>query len=94
MSLSFTAVADKEGKLVEYVYPLKTDGKAATPRRVLHHRHDQVAACHSEVYSPTHLIALKALGDKTVEFSFEKNQALLDKDFQLFYSTGDKDESA
>src|SRR5262249_23067982 len=26
VSLSFTAVAEKEGRLVEYVYPLKTDG--------------------------------------------------------------------
>src|SRR6476469_3724064 len=28
VSVRFTAVAPKDGKLVEYVYPLKTDGKA------------------------------------------------------------------
>src|SRR5438477_11099747 len=30
VSLSFTAVANREGDLVEYVYPLKTDGKATS----------------------------------------------------------------
>src|SRR6476469_3972297 len=28
VAVRFTAVAPKEGKLIEYVYPLKTDGKA------------------------------------------------------------------
>src|SRR6202790_4809934 len=30
VALSFSAVAQKEGNLVEYVYPLKTDGKATS----------------------------------------------------------------
>src|SRR5207302_10733993 len=29
--------------------------------------------------------------DKEVSVSFDRNQGLLDKDFQMFYSTGDKD---
>ena len=43
------------------------------------------------VYSPTHAITLKRTGDKEVTVNFDKSQGLLDKDFQLFYSLGDKD---
>src|SRR5262249_46124414 len=43
------------------------------------------------VYSPTHAISISRLSDKEVSLAFEKEQAILDKDFQLFYSLGDKD---
>ncbi|HMF14939.1 MAG TPA: VWA domain-containing protein, partial [Gemmataceae bacterium] len=43
------------------------------------------------VYSPTHALTIKRVSDKEVAVEFEKNQGLLDKDFQMFYSTGDKD---
>jgi Ca-activated chloride channel homolog len=92
VALSFTAVAGKEGKLVEYVYPLKTDGKATSTLEEF----SIAATIKSEhnvtnVYSPTHSISLKRANDKEVTVSFDKNQGLLDKDFQLFYATGDKD---
>jgi Ca-activated chloride channel family protein len=92
VSLSFTAVASKEGKLVEYVYPLKTDGKATSTLEefaitaVIKSEHNV-----TNVYSPTHSISLKRANDKEVTVSFDKSQGLLDKDFQLFYATGDKD---
>ncbi len=92
VALSFTSVASKEGKLVEYVYPLKTDGKATSTLEEF----SITAAIRSEhnvtnVYSPTHSISLKRSNDKEVTVTFDKSQGLLDKDFQLFYATGDKD---
>ena len=77
---------------VEYVYPLKTDGKAAATLEEF----SITATIKSQhgvanVYSPTHAITLKRTNDKEVTVNFDKNQELLDKDFQLFYSTGDKD---
>src|SRR5215469_4011396 len=92
VSLSFTAVANKEGKLVEYVYPLKTNGKATSTLEEF----AITATIKSEhnvtnVYSPTHSISLKRASDKEVAVTFDQNQGLLDKDFQLFYATGDKD---
>src|SRR4029077_2157845 len=45
----------------------------------------------SNVYSPTHAISLQRQSDHEVSVSFDRNQGLLDKDFQLFYSTSDKD---
>jgi Ca-activated chloride channel family protein len=92
VALSFTSVAAKEGKLVEYVYPLKTNGKATSTLEefslsaVIKSKHTV-----SNVYSPTHSISLKRADDKEVTVTFDQNQALLDKDFQLFYATGDKD---
>ncbi len=92
IALSFTSVASKEGKLVEYIYPLKTNGKATSTLEEF----SLTATIKSEhnvtnVYSPTHSISLKRASDKEVTVNFDKSQALLDKDFQLFYATGDKD---
>jgi Ca-activated chloride channel family protein len=92
VALRFTSVAPKEGKLVEYVYPLKTDGKATSTLEefaitaTLKSEHNV-----TNVYSPTHSISLKRTSDKEVTVTFDQNQGLLDKDFQLFYATGDKD---
>ncbi len=92
VAVSFTAVIDREGALVEYIYPLKTDGKATSTLQefaitaTIKSQHGV-----QNVYSPTHAIALKRVNDKEVNVTFERNQGLLDKDFQLFYQIGDKD---
>jgi Ca-activated chloride channel family protein len=92
VTLSYTAVAERQGDLVEYVYPLKTDGKAtATLEKFAIEA--TVTSPHGvqNVYSPTHAIALKRANDRQVNVQFEREQGLLDKDFQLFYQLGDKD---
>jgi Ca-activated chloride channel family protein len=43
------------------------------------------------VYSPTHSLAVSRANDRELTVNFEREQGLLDKDFQLFYSLGDKD---
>jgi Ca-activated chloride channel family protein len=92
VAVSFTAVAQKDGNLIEYIYPLKTDGKATATlegfsvQATIKSQHPI-----TNVYSPTHSISLKRVSDTEVDVQFDKNQAQLDKDFQLFYSTSDKD---
>jgi len=92
LSLSYTHVAPSEGGLVEYVYPVRTDGKSTrtleefSVKATIRSQHPV-----QNVYSPTHAIATSRTGDKQVSVTFEKSQAYLDRDFQLFYSTGDKD---
>jgi Ca-activated chloride channel family protein len=92
LTLSFTSVAPRDSSLVEYVYPLKTDGKAT---RTLEKFSIQatIKAQHpiQNVYSPTHAINVSRPSDRSATINFEKEQALLDKDFQLFYAVGDKD---
>ena len=89
VKLSYTAVAPKDGNAVEFVYPLKTDGKGA---RVLEEFSVKLSIKSStaiqSVYSPTHAIDTKRVTDKHVEVEFARTQATLDKDFQLFYGTG------
>jgi Ca-activated chloride channel family protein len=92
VALTYTAVADKEAKLVEYVYPLKTDGKATATLE----NFSITATIKSEhnitnVYSPSHSITVKRKNDRELTVAFDKDQGLLDRDFQLFYATGDKD---
>ncbi len=92
VSLSFKAVAPKEGKLVEYVYPLKGDGKALSTLEkfsitaVVKSQHGL-----TNVYSPSHTLSVRRQSDKQITVSFDKEQGLLDRDFQLFYSTGKDD---
>jgi len=88
VKLSYTSVAPKDGNAVEFVYPLKTDGKAT---RILEEFSVKLSIKSStpiqSVYSPTHAIEVKRVSDKHTEVEFSRNQATLDKDFQLFYGT-------
>jgi Ca-activated chloride channel homolog len=92
VALSYTSVANRDAGLVEYIYPLKTDGKAT---RTLQEFSIQATIKSQQpiqsIYSPTHAISINRTNDRDVSVKFEKSQGLLDKDFQLFYSTSDKD---
>jgi Ca-activated chloride channel family protein len=92
VAFSYTSVAPKEGGLVEYIYPLKTDGKATATLEAFSIQ-ATVRSQHGvqNVYSPTHALTIRRTSDQDVQVAFERNQGLLDKDFQLFYSTGNKD---
>ena len=92
VKISFTSVAPMEQGVVKYVYPLKTDGRGAqtleefSVKLAIKSQHPV-----QNVYSPTHAIDVTRRGDREVAVEFEKNQALLDKDFQLFYGLGNQE---
>jgi Ca-activated chloride channel family protein len=92
VALSYTSVATRDAGLVEYIYPLKTDGKAVG---TLEDFSIQATIKSQQpiqnIYSPTHLITVTRPNDHEAQVKFDRNQGLLDKDFQLFYATGDKD---
>jgi len=92
VKISFTAVAPQDNGVVEYIYPLKTDGKGTRTLEEFSVKAN-IKSQHpiQNVYSPTHAIALTRVNDKEVRMTFERNQAMLDKDFQLFYSVGNKE---
>jgi Ca-activated chloride channel homolog len=88
VKVSYTHVAPKESGLVEFLYPAKTDGRAtrtldAFSMRIVLKSKTPIQT----VYSPTHAVAVQRKSDREVIVDFEKYQALLDKDFQLFYAT-------
>src|SRR5439155_857379 len=68
VAVSFQAVAKKEGKLVQYVYPLKSDGRAVATLEKFSVK-ATVKSQHgvANVYSPTHALSLRRTSDKEVE---------------------------
>ncbi|HEV3084389.1 MAG TPA: VIT domain-containing protein [Gemmataceae bacterium] len=92
VAISYTAMAAQDAGAVEYIYPLKTDGKATSTLQEFSIQ-ATIKSQHpiQNIYSPTHAIAITRPNDHEAVVKFEKNQAWLDKDFQLFYATGDKD---
>jgi Ca-activated chloride channel family protein len=65
VALSYASVANQDAGLVEYIYPLKTDGKATRTLEAFSLR-AQIESQHpiQNVYSPTHAIMLKRDGPK------------------------------
>lgn len=92
LKISYKFVAPKDGNVIEYGYPMKTDGKATRTLEEfslainIRSRHTV-----QNVYSPTHAIATARKSENEVNVTFERNQALLDRDFTLYYGSGDKD---
>src|SRR4051794_9991418 len=72
VKLSFKSIAPKDGDVVEYVYPLKTDGKGT---RTLEEFSVKISLKSQHpiqnVYSPTHAIDIKRKGEKEVGIEFE-----------------------
>ncbi len=92
VAVRFTSVTPKEGKLIEYLYPLRAAGRMTQTLQkfsieaIVKSQHGVV-----NVYSPTHALELNRKSDNEVVIRFDKNQGSLDRDFQLFYSTGKDD---
>jgi Ca-activated chloride channel family protein len=92
ISLSYTALAPAEEGLVEYVYPLRTDARAvSTLEKFVLNVNLQSQHAIQNIYSPTHAITVTRPNDRQAVIAFEKEQAVLDKDFLLYYTAGGKD---
>ncbi len=89
VAVEFTSVAGADNGVIEYVYPLKTDGKAiSTLEKFAVNVHLKSQHALQNIYSPTHRISTTRANDHEANVVFEKNQALLDSDFQLYYQVG------
>ncbi|MBI1831582.1 MAG: VWA domain-containing protein [Planctomycetes bacterium] len=92
ISISYTSVSSSDNGLIEYMYPMRTDGKAAETLEKFSiniNLKDQRPL--TNIYSPSHPITITRPNDKEAVIGFEKNAAILDRDFQLFYQAGSKD---
>jgi Ca-activated chloride channel family protein len=92
LAVSFTSVAGSDAGLVEYVYPLRAEGKAAHTLEKFTLEAD-LKAQHplQNVYSPTHPITVTRLNDRHARVRYEGRGLALDKDFQLYYTAASKD---
>lgn len=92
VAVKYSVLATQDNGLIEYTYPLRTDGKATSTlekfsiQATLKGQH-----AIQNVYSPTHAVSVKRIADREVRVEFEREQALLDRDFTLYYSLSDKD---
>lgn len=89
VKISFKAIAHKDRGVVEYIYPLKTDGKNTRTLEEFSVRISLKSQTPIQnPYSPTHAITVTRKSDREAVIEFAREQAMLDKDFQLFYGTG------
>ena len=92
VSLTYSSVLNRDNGTVEYNYPLKGDNGF---RQTLEDFSIEASIKSPDpiqnVFSPTHAIAVTRKSDREVTVKFDKNQAFLDKDFQLFYACNPKE---
>jgi Ca-activated chloride channel family protein len=86
VTLTYTSVAAQDAGAVQYIYPLKAASEGLSLHAVIKSKHGV-----QSVYSPSHAITVKKDSDHEAHVSCEPKQGNSDKDFQLFYSLGDKD---
>lgn len=94
LEIEYSQVLRRDAGMHCYTYPLKTPGQAA---RTLEDFTVTARITSKEaiknVYSPTHqdLMGISRKGDHEVVIGFEKNRAVLDKDFVLYYTVSEKE---
>jgi Ca-activated chloride channel family protein len=92
VSLSYTSVAANDGGLIEYVYPLRGDGKNATAVEnvsievTLKSQHPL-----QSIYSPSHAITVTRADDRHATAHLKGTAASGARDFQLYYTSGGED---
>jgi len=78
--------------VLSYVYPMRTDARSA---RTLEDFTVSVEINSKtpikSVYSPTHRVGVNRKGDHAAVAGFERDDAALDRDFELYYSISEKD---
>ncbi|MFH1436686.1 MAG: VIT domain-containing protein [Pseudomonadota bacterium] len=90
VQISFTQTLSGYKNLYKYVYPLKTGGPQARTKEDF----TFTASLKStdpikSVYSPSHEVDVQFNGPKEAVIGFEENQALLDRDFILYFNVTD-----
>ena len=90
LAVSYTSIAGNDAGLIEYVYPLRADAKGSGRALEKFSLEATLKAQQpiTTVYSPTHAVTISRPSDRQVIVRFEKQQAALDKDFQLYYAAG------
>ncbi|MGE0785838.1 MAG: VIT domain-containing protein [Sandaracinaceae bacterium] len=92
IEIEFTQTLDYHDSVVHFRYPLHTDGRAAQTLEDFTMTVDIASRTPIRaVYSPTHPIAVARPTEHRATVGFERNDALLEDDFDLYYSVQDRD---
>lgn len=92
IELNYSQTLEFDGGLYKYVYPLKTGERAS---RTLEDFTVSLRLTSGvpikNIYSPSHKVGISRKGDNEAVIGFEEEQALLDRDFVLYYSVSKKE---
>jgi len=93
ITVTYTSLNSSENDLVEYVYPMKSADNKAFLNTEKFALNVTLKSQHpiQNIYSPSHAITMSRSNDRTASISFSKEQAVVDRDFQLFYNITTKD---
>jgi Ca-activated chloride channel family protein len=87
--VSYKSIAPLDGNVVEYVYPLKTDGKSTSTLEEFSVRISLKSQRPiSNIYSPTHAVEVKRNGDREATIEFARDQAILTRTSSSFTGSG------
>lgn len=92
VEIHYTSLASKQDSVVEYHYPLKSQSQLMRVGGEFSFAMELKASrpIHN-IYSPTHPISFNRKSDRHATVYFDKSLIVLDRDLQLFYSTGKDD---
>ncbi len=92
VELRFTQTVDYQGSTIHYRYPLRTAGpQARTMEDFTLSATLESSAPIRAVYSPTHRIDTTRRNARQATVGFELGNAVLDRDFDLYYTVADSD---
>lgn len=92
IKLAYTQLVTADGGLVGYRYPLNTEKFSAAPIKDVSVKIELDAKRPiKSIYSPSHAVEIKRHGATGATIGFEAKNVKPDSDFQVFWSTEDKD---
>ncbi len=92
VKLKYTQVLKRDGRLVDYTYPLNTEKFSSRPVGEVSIKVDvQSDSGLKSIYSPSHQIEVNRKGDNRAVIGFEVKNSRPDTDFKLLYATDHKD---
>ena len=93
ISISYTSLASSDNGLIEYVYPMSGSNNAALASQGKFSLSVSLKSQHplQNIYSPSHSVATTRASDREATVVLAKEQTVVDKDFQLYYSITAKD---
>jgi Ca-activated chloride channel family protein len=92
IKLSYTQLLTADAGLVGYAYPLNTEKFSSAPIKDVSLKLELDAKSPiKSIYSPSHQVEVKRRGDAGATIGFEAKNVKPDTDFQVFWSTEDKD---
>lgn len=94
IKISYSEILKKEGKTVEYIYPLNTEKFSSVPIKEVSIRAEVNSSENiGNIYCPTHKTEIIRKNAKNAVMGFEASNAKPDRDFKFYFDYGKDDMS-